>query len=316
MSHYKSQGTCTCEISVGGGKMDYSVIGKKIKEMRKVVGITQKELAEGICTQALISRIEKGDIYPSATALYQIAIKLGVDVNYFFEIGTTPRLDYITEVEKQLRHFRIYREYEEMMELIKTEEKNPLFYKDDEKLQLLYWHKGIYQFEVEKDPSKAFSLLDQAYHLTAHRKKAMSEREMQILSSKGSMNFTLKHYDSALHYYNQVETAIHKTVPLQDKSIKTKLYYNIARVLTRMGELEQSTRYCTKAIKWCLEEELLWGVGELHYQIGYNYELAHQYEKALSYFRRALHMFELRKDVAYISFLRPKMEEMTKDLSD
>ncbi|UXH43322.1 helix-turn-helix transcriptional regulator [Rossellomorea vietnamensis] len=296
--------------------MDYSVIGKKIKEMRKVVGITQKELAEGICTQALISRIEKGDIYPSATTLYQIAIKLGVDVNYFFEIGTTPRLDYITEVEKQLRHFRIYREYEEMMELIKTEEKNPLFYKDDEKLQLLYWHKGIYQFEVEKDPSKAFSLLDQAYHLTAHRKKAMSEREMQILSSKGSMNFTLKHYDSALHYYNQVETAIHKTVPLQDKSIKTKLYYNIARVLTRMGELEQSTRYCTKAIKWCLEEELLWGVGELHYQIGYNYELAHQYEKALSYFRRALHMFELRKDVAYISFLRPKMEEMAKDLSD
>ncbi|BCB05827.1 helix-turn-helix transcriptional regulator [Bacillus sp. KH172YL63] len=291
--------------------MDYSVIGKKIKEMRKVVGITQKDLAEEICTQALISRIEKGDIYPSATTLYQIAIKLGVDVNYFFEIGTTPRLDYITEVEKQLRDLRTFRNYEEMMELIKTEEKNPLFYKDNEKLQLLYWHKGIYQFEVKKDPDMAFSLLDQAYHLTAHRKKAMSEREMQILSSKGSVYFTLKNYDTTLHYYHQVENAIHKTGILQDKSIKTKLYYNIARVLTRKGELAQSTAYCKKAIKWCFSEELLWGIGELNYQIGYNYELDHKYEQALNYFHRAMNMFELRNDAANITFLTDKLKKLS-----
>jgi len=86
--------------------VDYSIIGKKIKELRQVVGITQGELGEGICTQALISRIEKGDIYPNATSLYQISKKLGVDVNYFFEIGTTPRLDYIKEVERQLRQLR------------------------------------------------------------------------------------------------------------------------------------------------------------------------------------------------------------------
>lgn len=50
--------------------MDYSIIGKKIKELRQVVGITQGELGDGICTQALISRIEKGDIYPNATSLF------------------------------------------------------------------------------------------------------------------------------------------------------------------------------------------------------------------------------------------------------
>jgi transcriptional regulator with XRE-family HTH domain len=124
--------------------VDYAVIGKKIKELRKVVGLTQGELAEGICTQALVSRIEKGDIYPSATALFQISVKLGVDVNYFFEIGTTPRLDYVQEVEKQLKTLRVNRKFEDMMDLVRAEEKNPLFYKDNEKTQLLYWHKGIY----------------------------------------------------------------------------------------------------------------------------------------------------------------------------
>jgi transcriptional regulator with XRE-family HTH domain len=294
--------------------MDYSVIGKKIRELRKVVGITQGDLAEGICTQALISRIENGDIYPSADALYQIALKLGVDVNYFFEIGTTPRLDYILEVEKQLRYLRVYRKYEEMMDLIKTEEKNPLFYKDNEHLQLLYWHKGIYLFEVKQDADSAFALFHKAYHMTAHHKKAMSEREMQILASNGAIHYSIHRFKEALQYYRQVETAIKTTGQLQDKSIKTKLFYNISRVLTRLGELDESTDYCLKAIKWCFEEELLWGLGELHYQVGYNHELKNDFAKALPYFQRSLHMFELRNDEPYVAFLEPKIEDILKRL--
>jgi transcriptional regulator with XRE-family HTH domain len=278
--------------------------------MRKVVGLTQGDLAAGICTQALISRIEKGDIYPSATALYQISLKLGVDINYFFEIGTTPRLDYIKEVENQLRHLRINRKYKEMIDLIKTEEKNPLFYKDNEKLQLLYWHKGIYKYEVKQDPETAFALLHKAYHLTAHEKKAMTEREMQILSSTGAIKFSLYHYDEALQYYSQVERAIKTTGPLQDKSIKTKLFYNIARVLTRLEKYDESISYCLKAIKWCFQEELLWGLGELHYQIGYNYELIDDYEKALPYIRHALNMFKLRNNEDYVVFLKKKIDGM------
>ncbi|KPL59269.1 helix-turn-helix domain-containing protein [Rossellomorea vietnamensis] len=288
--------------------MDYSVIGKKIRELRKAVGITQGELAEDICTQGLISRIEYGDVYPSATALYQISVKLGVDVNYFFEIGTTPRLDYIIEVEKQLRYLRVYRKYEEMMELVMNEEKNPLFYKDNELLQLLCWHKGIYQFELKRDAETAFSLFHKAFHLTAHQKKAMSEREMEILASNGAIYYNQQQYEEALRYFKEVEAAMNTTGQLQDKSIKTKLFYNIGRVLARLGELEESSDYCRKAIRWCFDEELLWGLGELHYQIGFNYELKNQYEEALPFFKRALQMFEFRNDEPYVAFLATKIK--------
>ncbi|MCA0150433.1 helix-turn-helix domain-containing protein [Rossellomorea vietnamensis] len=290
--------------------MDYSVIGTKIREMRKVVGLTQGDLAEGICTQALISRIEKGDIYPSATALYQIAVKLGVDINYFFEIGTTPRLDYIREVERQLKYLRDTWNYKGMIEVVKTEEKNPLFYKDYDKLQLLYWHKAIYLYEEKKETESAFTLLHKAYNLTAHPKKAMSEREMQILSSIGTFHASLHHHEEALDYYHQVEIAMKTTVQLQEKVIKTKLFYGMARILTRCGRLEESTDYCLKAIKWCLEEELLWGIGELHYQIGYNYELMNDMEKALFYMERAFHMFKLRDEQVHIDFVEKKMEKL------
>jgi transcriptional regulator with XRE-family HTH domain len=292
----------------GGAALDYFLIGKKIKELRKVVGLTQGDLADGICTQALISRMEKGDIYPSAAALYQIALKLGVDVNYFFEIGTNPRLDYIREVEKQFRILRDDRKFEDMIDLVKTEEKNPLFYKDKEKLQLLYWHKGIYTYEVQKDPDGALSLLHQAYGMTTQVKKAMSEREMQILSSIGTIHNSLHNHESALDFYHQVETAMKTTGQLHNKTIKTRLYYNKARILTRLGRYDASTSYCQKGIKWCFEEESLWGIGELHYQIGYNYELEGNSEKAFTYFQKAVNMFDLRNDEVYVSFLKSKIE--------
>jgi transcriptional regulator with XRE-family HTH domain len=290
--------------------MDYSLIGKKIKELRKIVGLTQGELSEGICTQALISRIEKGDIYPSATTLYQVSKKLGVDVNYFFEIGTTPRLDYIKEVEKQLRKLRIKLKYEDMMEVVRAEEKNPLYYKDNSNLQLLYWHKGIYLFEVKKDFQRAFAILHEAYHMTAMEKKAISEREIEILLTIGVFEYNLKNHEAALKYYEDVKAALQAIEQLSDKSIKTRLLYNMARLSTHIGNYKESRKYCLEAVKWCIEEEHLWGLGELYYHIGYNYELEKELPKALQYIEKAIIIFEMRKNYSYHSILLKKREEV------
>lgn len=40
-------------------------IATLIKVKRKEKGLTQKELADGICVQAVISKIEKGETTPS-----------------------------------------------------------------------------------------------------------------------------------------------------------------------------------------------------------------------------------------------------------
>jgi transcriptional regulator with XRE-family HTH domain len=294
--------------------LDYSLIGKKIKELRKVVHLTQGELAEGICTQALISRIEKGDIYPSATALYQISKKLGVDVNYFFEIGTTPRLDYIKEVKRQLRKLRIKLKYTEMMDIIKAEESNPLFYKDNRNLQFLYWHKSICIFEAEKDHQKAMDLLNEAYSLTTPQKRALTEREIEILLTLGVFEANLKNHQKAMVYYEKVKSELLTLEVMHDKSIKTRLMYNIARALTQLGEYRESRIYCQEAVKWCVEVEHLWGLGELFYHIGYNYELENELEKALTYIEKSMLIFDMRNNNGYSSHLVTKKESLVEKI--
>ncbi|PKG28372.1 XRE family transcriptional regulator [Cytobacillus horneckiae] len=110
---------------------------KKVKELRKSLGLSQAELAEGICTQAQISKIENGDVIPLASTLYLLAQRLGLSVDYFFDISLSPRLDYVHEVSEQLKLARKRVNYALIKEIVKAEENNPLFIANKYHHQLL-----------------------------------------------------------------------------------------------------------------------------------------------------------------------------------
>ncbi|WP_347321587.1 helix-turn-helix domain-containing protein [Rossellomorea sp. RS05] len=288
--------------------MDYSVIGKKIRELRKAIGITQGELAVGICTQALISRMEKGDIYPSATVLYRISHRLGVDVNYFFELGSTERHDYIKNVERLFHTYRFNLQYDDMIKLIEKEEQNPLFMNNKENKQLLDWNKAIYVSEVERNKEKAVDMVLDAIKLTEDSKRAMTEREMRLQITLGNMLALLERYDEALAAYGKAQEAVDQNPYLQDKSIKTRLYYHTARIITRLGDYDESIKYCKEGLKWTISEERLYGIAQLNYQIGYNFELKGNDEEALSYFQKGRDYFQIQKNARFVDFIDKKIE--------
>ncbi|MGM0753030.1 MAG: helix-turn-helix domain-containing protein [Bacillota bacterium] len=291
--------------------MDFSIVGQKIKELRKNIGLSQEELAEGICTQAQISKIEKGDVFPYASTLFLISRKLGVDVNYFFDIGMTPRLDYVLEVGRQLQIARRNMDYKEMREVVTAEEENPLFFNNNRNLQLLKWHKGIYQFELDKDLEKAENTLRKSITLTHTTDKIWTEREIEILLTIGVMYFEEGIFERASEIYQEVKSHIEALPHLTDYTIKTRLYYNIARVLTRLSDIDQSTKYCKDAIDWCILKDNMYLLGELHYHIGYNYELQGKVAEAEKYMQKALIVFELQGDDKFIQYIRRKIEKLT-----
>ena len=55
--------------------MDKIRLGKEINKWRKHRNLTQINLADGICHQSEISRIEKGEDFPSIDILHLIASK-------------------------------------------------------------------------------------------------------------------------------------------------------------------------------------------------------------------------------------------------
>lgn len=63
----------------------FSDLGSKIKAIRDELGMTQKELSEGIVTRNMLSRIENGEALPSLSTLSAIADRLSVPVGYLID---------------------------------------------------------------------------------------------------------------------------------------------------------------------------------------------------------------------------------------
>ncbi|MBY6052604.1 helix-turn-helix transcriptional regulator [Cytobacillus firmus] len=285
--------------------MDFSAIGKKIKELRKAAGFSQKDLAKDICTQAQISKIEKGDVLPLASTLYFISQRLGVDINYFFEHGTTPRLDYVQEVNNQLRIARRNLDYPLIKEIVKSEERNPLFTSNKKNFQNLLWHKGIYKYHVDHQLEQALSFIDRAINLTFE--KVWSEREIEILNSKGILLYEAGRYTEALDIYLQAMNHLEGILFLIDETVRSRLLYNTAKTYTDLKDYDRSTKLCHEAIESCLEKDQLFLLGHLHYHIGFNYELQEQFVLAKKYMEQALDIFRLQRDERYNDYIRGKV---------
>lgn len=61
-----------------------NLLSEKFKLKRKELGISQQSLADGICEQSQISKIERGNFIPSADLLYKLSQRLEVTLDYFF----------------------------------------------------------------------------------------------------------------------------------------------------------------------------------------------------------------------------------------
>jgi transcriptional regulator with XRE-family HTH domain len=69
-------------------------VGKRLKMIRKRLGLTQKEFASripGKIDYTYVGKIERGHQYPSLKLLERIARTFGVDLGYFFEDSSLTR---------------------------------------------------------------------------------------------------------------------------------------------------------------------------------------------------------------------------------
>ncbi|MHA8110881.1 helix-turn-helix domain-containing protein [Lactobacillaceae bacterium Melli_B4] len=57
------------------------ILGNQIKQRRKLLNLSQSQLANGICTQGLISLIENKNVSPSVDIIYSLCHRLNININ-------------------------------------------------------------------------------------------------------------------------------------------------------------------------------------------------------------------------------------------
>ncbi|WP_064094113.1 helix-turn-helix domain-containing protein [Rossellomorea aquimaris] len=203
-------------------------VGEQIKELRRHFGLSQQELCKNICSQSFISRVESGDISPSANLLYRLSMRLGIDINYFLESVYVSRMDYVQEVLHQLGEALKMKNYEQIKELVEYEKENPLF-KQFKNKQTLLWYEAIYLYKVHQDYKQAMSLLDEALSMKETTSKSYSEKEIEMSLTKANIFTEIKDDQEAIRLFDDILIFLKQLPFIRDKVLLIKVYYNYSR---------------------------------------------------------------------------------------
>ncbi|AWE09143.1 hypothetical protein DCE79_18165 [Lysinibacillus sp. 2017] len=288
-------------------------IGSTLKNSRKQRGLTQQQLAEGICTQAMISHFEKGESVPSSIVLYELATRLSIDINDFFKDlkPSTKLLDNQNHMHQLIRKLVAQYDYSSVKILVEAEleKKSNL---SSEELVFLYWHQGIYEWELTKDAFYALKIFEKALSIPLNSNSTLP---ISIRNSRAIIHFNQNNYALALEEYEDCLELI-KQMKEIDTNIIKKVYFGLSRVHLYDEKYEEALLYCESAIQMAIQQESLYLLGELLFQKGRIYIKANDWYQGSIALNQAKTLFELEgkiENIKVINKLLTKQEENEED---
>ncbi|WP_017729074.1 helix-turn-helix domain-containing protein [Halalkalibacterium ligniniphilum] len=264
-------------------------IGNKLRDLREYYNISQRKLAENICTQPLISQIENGTSEPTARILFELSQKLSVDINYFFNEEEFPKESHVKEVKKSIIDYVRTQNYQAALRVIKREKKHPLF-RSTQNLKFLIWNEGICYYYLENDFTKAISHLNEAL-TTGIQSQTISEIDIEIKISMAILYSEELYFHEALSVYDNIHNIL-KSIPNQPNyRLLVRFYYNYAKMLQIHHNYKKSLEACEEGIIQCKVNESMYLLGQLYYQKGANHYLISDHQLFKTYFKKAIFIF-------------------------
>jgi transcriptional regulator with XRE-family HTH domain len=269
-----------------------STIGSSLKDLRSAQNISQRKLAKGICTQAYISLIEKGEISPSAPILYSIANRLGVGIDYFFDYENDTSIQYQKEFINQVRLATKNHKYEEVLTLIRKQSTNPLF-KSINMKKFIEYHTGLCEYYLNHDVTKAITTLENI--LYENSDNIFYQDDAEILLALANIYTEEKEYLKANEYFQLSFDLLKKRPAHMVSHLDIRLHYNYLRLLTNLEAYEEIFHYADQGLQYCIQLETYYLHGELHYYKGITYCKIGNRKEGILNLKKALLVFEISK---------------------
>lgn len=241
--------------------MNKYIANELIKKYRIQQKITQSELSKNICTQSIISKIEKNEIVPSIIIFFQLAKKLFIPgdeiIATFGLISHNEKIPFYSNDIKKILNFK---EYSTLKYVIDNISKENIITRED---KLYYgWLQAELLYRNDKEKTKAKELF-----------KNMLE---EIVDSKEQLAdlYSLISLSLAEIYYEENELKVAKGILKEvfpvlkysfDITIFVKVYKFYAEILKSDGKLEKAFYHTTLAIEGCIEKETLNSLAQLYY---------------------------------------------------
>ena len=234
------------------------ILGEKIRHYRKLRGISQSELADGICTQATVSLIEKKDKIPSMEILVRICERLSITMNLVIVNDDSQIYSIISEIKKLF--------YQDDYDGIvaKLDKLKDININNKQEIKLIHFFSGLVEYEVEKNYDKAIFDFNPAMNVNIVSVD-MYDILINIYTAKAYVNKGSD--DEAKVYYDQSKDLIKSSVEkINDENYRDSIliYANMSELALELGDNESVIEYANEGIYIARKEQSLFKLDSMY----------------------------------------------------
>ena len=266
------------------------LLASRLKERRKALKMSQKELAEGVCKQGQISRIENGEYTPGSELLYALSRKLRVSMDYFFD-------EQVQDEKNELENFRLVaenfisqRDYSSLKYLYNLESKSSSHLSLSDKMYL-EWIQTLVLFYCDNNKLEAVSKLEKLI-----KEKNISEINY-LRFSNTLFNF---YYDiDDLNQFNEIRDNLEKRVnnliihTIEELELSIKFNYNISRYLWLQNNVEDALNKISETIRICKRYRSNYLLADLYLLLGNASASFGNIDEVRDYYAKAKFLYNL-----------------------
>lgn len=233
-------------------------LGELIKLNRKKMKMTQKELSNGICTQALISRVEHGDIIPNQSILNKIGARLNLSSDDLQLVKSNTRYrEKIEQLKQTIRKYLTQRDYK-TIELILHHNK-PLVdnVQNANDKAFLRWIEASLQDKIYNQSDIALDLLNEI-----SLNDIEDELVIEILNAIGVIYYRNGDFNRAINVFQNAVNVIDEQI---DFKVQVKVMLNYALSLEEIDGDKKALEVILHSINIVVENESLFILGDLYH---------------------------------------------------
>lgn len=282
-------------------------IGTKIKYYRKSKGLTQKDLSEGICSQGMLSQIEKNKHTPNLILISKICERLEISIEELINYSTTELL-LKKELKEKFETLFYERKYDELYKLIKLHHLNAYFYTKLDQ-QLITFYKALYYGYEEGNDFKAIELLEEALFLTYfENKRQLNYQEYIIINNMVIFLMKIGSFEEAFQYFDLIVEDINGNSKVENEPKLTIVFFNIANAYSKYGFYEKALHTANKGIEWANKTDIKTTIrlSYLYYEKAYNEKMLN-HTNYLDSYKLAYYLAKNDKDEMLMKYIKAKI---------
>lgn len=248
-------------------------LGTVLKELRKEKGLTQKELATGICAQSMLSAIENNVYVPNANLLVNLANRLEVNLNEIslaanYKISS--EADFNEKVDK-LCNAHQYSELLKFLQLPGTVD----HLKTETQLQAYYYYLGIAQLQT--------NALESALRSFKLSLADINHRHLETISRLAylSMGYVYALQNKKTAAIDNIDLAFRNMSNYSYDENQNILYYLVALIYFKLNDYQDATAYLVNGISFIAKHDSHYMLANCYFLVARLAQEAHNDDERL-----------------------------------